>query len=134
MSGAYATGITPVGDPDVTAAGRRSPVARAQRALRKLRRFNPGLLCMTMGEEGAAALEGDRFHAVPAPPVKAVDTTGAGDVFRAGVIYGVLQGWDVPALLRFANAAAAISCTRPGAIASVPSLHDINKLLSNTSH
>jgi len=105
-----------------------------ERALRKLRRFNPGLLCMTLGEGGAAALEGDRFHAAPAVPVKAVDTTGAGDVFRAGMIYGLLQGWEVPALLRFANAAAAVSCTRPGAIASVPTLNEVNDLLTNTSH
>jgi sugar/nucleoside kinase (ribokinase family) len=106
--------------------GERDP----ERALRKLRRLNPGLLCMTLGEEGAAALEGDVFHAIPAERVTAVDTTGAGDVFRAGMIYGLLRGWDVPALLRFANAAAAISCTREGAIASVPSLADVEKLMS----
>ena len=107
--------------------------ADPERALRKLRRLNPGLLCMTLGAEGVAALEGDRFHAIPAVPVKAVDTTGAGDVFRAGMIYGLLQGWDVPALLRFATAAAAISCTRPGAIASVPSLADVERLMAQDS-
>jgi sulfofructose kinase len=106
--------------------GERDP----ERALRKLRRLNPGLLCMTLGEEGAAALDGDRFHAIPAERVTAVDTTGAGDVFRAGMIYGLLQGWGVPALLRFANAAAALSCTREGAIASVPSLADVERLMS----
>src|SRR5438045_2353923 len=78
----------------------------------------------------AAPLEGDRFHLAPAMPVKAVDTTGAGDVFRAGVIYGLLQGWAVPALLRFANAAAALSCTREGAIASVPTLAEIKTFLA----
>jgi sulfofructose kinase len=105
--------------------GERDP----ERALRKLRQLNPGLLCMTLGGDGAAALEGDRFHMIPAVRVPAVDTTGAGDVFRAGVIYGLLQGWEVPALLRFANAAAALSCTKPGAIASVPTLTEIQKFL-----
>jgi sugar/nucleoside kinase (ribokinase family) len=85
---------------------------------------------MTLGPLGAAALDGDRFHLAPARQVAAVDTTGAGDVFRAGVIYGVLRGWDVPAQLRFANAAAAFSCTREGAIASVPSLADVEAFLS----
>ena len=99
--------------------------ADPERALEKVRRLNPGLLCMTLGEDGAAALEGDVFHAIPAVPVKVVDTTGAGDVFRAGMIYGMLQGWNVPALLRFATAAAAVSCTRHGAIASVPSLAEV---------
>jgi sugar/nucleoside kinase (ribokinase family) len=103
--------------------------ADPERALRKIRRLNPGLLCMTLGERGAAALDGDRFYTAPAPQVIPVDTTGAGDVFRAGLIYGWLQGWPVPALLRFANAAAAISCTREGAIASVPSLADIDASL-----
>jgi sugar/nucleoside kinase (ribokinase family) len=104
-----------------------------ERALRKLRRLNPGPLCMTLGDLGAAALDGDRFHLAPAEPVQAVDTTGAGDVFRAGMIYGVLQGWEMPARLRFANAAAALSCTREGAIASVPSLADVERLMAQGS-
>lgn len=96
-----------------------------ERALRALRTRHTGLLCVTLGERGAAALDGDRFHHVPAAPIDAVDTTGAGDVFRAGMIYGLLQQWDSRDVLRFANAAAGISCTRPGAMASVPSLEDI---------
>jgi sugar/nucleoside kinase (ribokinase family) len=66
---------------------------------------------------------------VPAPQVTPVDTTGAGDVFRAGIIYGVLQHWPVERMLRFANAAAALSCTRPGAIAGVPTLAEVSALL-----
>ena len=50
----------------------------------------------------------------------AVDTTGAGDVFRAAFIYGLLKGLPPRDMLRFANAAAAVSCTRAGAMASVP--------------
>jgi sugar/nucleoside kinase (ribokinase family) len=100
-----------------------------ERALRKLRRLNAGVLCMTMGERGAAALEDDRFHVSPAFRVNVTDTTGAGDVFRAGFIYGVLQRWDVPSVLRFANAAAAVSCTRLGAIPSVPRLGEVRSLL-----
>jgi sugar/nucleoside kinase (ribokinase family) len=57
--------------------------------------------------------------------VKVVDATGAGDVFRAGFIYGLLQRWPVPEILRFANATAAISCTRLGAIPSVPALGEV---------
>jgi sulfofructose kinase len=108
--------------------------ADPERALRKLRPLNPGLLCMTLGENGAAALDGDTFHLAPAETVTPIDTTGAGDVFRAGFIYGVLQRWGVTELLRFANAAAAVSCTREGAIASVPTLDDINHLHRNSQH
>ncbi len=103
--------------------------ADPERALRKLRRLNSGLLCMTLGDRGAVALEEDRFHVAPAFPVQVADSTGAGDVFRAGFIYAVLQGWAVPDVLRFANAAAAISCTRPGAIPSVPTLPEVERLL-----
>jgi sulfofructose kinase len=102
--------------------------ADPEQALRKLRRLNPGLLCMTLGATGAAVLDGDRFFLSPGFAVNVVDTTGAGDVFRAGFIYGLLQGWPVPELLRFANAAAALSCTKLGAIASVPALDDVTKL------
>jgi sugar/nucleoside kinase (ribokinase family) len=101
--------------------GERDP----ERALRKLRRLNEGTLVMTLAEEGAVALEGDAFYTAPAYTVKVVDATGAGDVFRAGFIYGLLQQWPVPEILRFANATAAISCTRLGAIPSVPALDEV---------
>lgn len=99
-------------------------------ALRTLRRRHAGLLCVTLGPRGAVMLAGDRFIAQPAFPIDAVDTTGAGDVFRAGFIYALLRGDQPPQILRFACAAAAVSCTRRGAINSVPSLADVNALLA----
>jgi sugar/nucleoside kinase (ribokinase family) len=92
----------------------------SERSLRKLRRMNPGLICVTLGAIGAAALDGDRFYMSPAAPVKVRDATGAGDVFRGGYIYALLQGCATPDILRIANAAAAVSCTRLGALAGVP--------------
>jgi len=100
-----------------------------ERALRKLRRLNPGLLCMTRAEEGSVALDGDRFYTSPAFPIRLTDNTGAGDIFRAGYVYGLLKKWSVPEILRFANAAAAISCTRLGAIPSVPALEEVTEFL-----
>jgi sugar/nucleoside kinase (ribokinase family) len=107
-------------------------VSDPERALRKLRRLNPNTLCMTLGHNGAVALEGDRFHIAPAVQVTVVDNTGAGDVFRAGFIYGLLQGWGLAEILCFANAAAAVSCTRLGAIPSVPTLAEVHDLLVPT--
>ena len=66
--------------------------ADLERALRKLRAWNPGLLTVTVGERGAVALYGDRFVHVNGFPVQAVDTTGSGDVFRGAFIAGLLQG------------------------------------------
>lgn len=103
-------------------------VSDPERALRKLRRLNPGVLCVTLGERGAAALDGDTFHLVRAFSVDVTDNTGAGDMFRAGFIYGVLKGLSVPEILRFANAAAAASCRRLGAIPSVPTLDEVRQI------
>lgn len=98
-------------------------------ALRGMRATHPGPICVTLGEKGSAALDGDRFVHVPAVSVRAVDTTGAGDVFRAGLICGIVRGWPVEQMLRFGNAAAALSCTRRGAMSSVPDLPAVEALL-----
>lgn len=100
-----------------------------ERGLRQLRRSHAGILCVTLGPAGATMLAGDELVHEPGFDVAAVDTTGAGDVFRAGFIRALLNGAPPHAMLRFANAAAAISCTRQGAIDSVPSLEQIENLL-----
>ncbi|MBI4478333.1 MAG: hypothetical protein HY654_14255, partial [Acidobacteria bacterium] len=99
-------------------------------ALRALRPIHSGILCVTLGARGAMALEGDRLFHLPAFAVRAVDTTGAGDVFRGSFIHGYLNGWPLETTLRFANAAAAVSCTRLGAMSSVPSLDEAEWLLA----
>jgi sugar/nucleoside kinase (ribokinase family) len=101
--------------------------ADPERALRKMRRTHPGLLCITLGAHGAIALDEDTIVREPGINVMPVDTTGAGDIFRAGFIYGLRQGWRSARLLRFANAAAAESVTRPGAIGGVPDLAGVRE-------
>ena len=101
-----------------------------ERALRALRRRHDGMLCVTLGTRGAMLLDGDHLYHEPAFRVTVLDTTGAGDVFRGGFIAALLRG-DAPGdILRFANAAAAISCTRQGAINGVPSLEETEALVS----
>jgi sulfofructose kinase len=100
-----------------------------QGSLRAMRAHHPGVLCVTRGERGAAALDRDDYVEVQAFSVRAVDTTGAGDVFRAGFIYGLVHSWPLEEILRFANAAAAASCTRAGAIDGVPPLEDVWALI-----
>jgi sulfofructose kinase len=100
-----------------------------ERALRKIRARHAGLLCVTLGPHGAMLLDGDRLLHAPAFAVDAVDTTGAGDVFRGAFIYAFLQDRDPADILRVANAAAAVSCTRLGAINGVPTLEEANHLI-----
>lgn len=105
---------------------------RGLRSVRRLRlRVTPDdttgfqTVCVTLGARGAMLLDGDRLHRVDGHQVDVVDTTGAGDVFRGAFIVALLRG-DGPAdILRFANAAAAISCTRVGAMEGVPTLEEM---------
>jgi sugar/nucleoside kinase (ribokinase family) len=57
-----------------------------------------------------------------------VDTTSAGDLFHAGCLYALLQGWDAAPALRFASAAAALACSTFGGRPSVPALQRILEL------
>jgi sugar/nucleoside kinase (ribokinase family) len=104
-----------------------------ERGLRKIRAQRGGscdMLCVTLGARGAMLLAGDRLHHAPGLPVEVIDTTGAGDVFRGAFIAALLRG-DSPAdILRFANAAAALSCTRLGAIDGIPAMEEVLAWLS----
>lgn len=107
--------------------------ADPERALRTLRRSHESMLCVTLGARGAMLLDGNQLYRVPAPVVKAVDATGAGDVFRGALICALLRGDSPVDMLRFANTAAALSCTREGAIDSVPGLKEVEGLLARGS-
>ncbi len=73
--------------------------------------FTSGDRAIRYGREGEATSTFDPFHVEP------VDTTGAGDSFRAGVVYGFLQGWDDDRIIEFSAAVAALVCTRfPGVL------------------
>ena len=103
-------------------------------ALRKLRKTLDNVLVVTMGDQGASALDGDTFFHEPAFKVHAVDTTGAGDVFRGGFIYALVNGQPIAEALRTANAAAAVSCTRLGALNGVPTLAEVRDLMAANVH
>jgi sulfofructose kinase len=98
-------------------------------ALRQLRRSSGALLCATLGNRGAIALDGNTIVREPAFQVRAVDTTGAGDVFRGGFIDALLRDLPIDQVLRTANAAAAVSCTRLGALNGVPSREEVEAMM-----
>jgi sugar/nucleoside kinase (ribokinase family) len=99
-------------------------------ALRTLHDRYGNIVVVTMGEHGAMAYDGSRIHREPAFPVHAIDTTGAGDVFRGGFIYALVRRKPIDEALRIANAAAAVSCTRLGALNGVPTLDEVHELMA----
>ena len=102
-----------------------------EQALRKMqRRYSSRLAAATLGEEGVLAFDGKRIQHTPAFRVPVIDTTGAGDIFHAGFIYGLLQDWSLDRQLEFACAAAALNCTAVGARGGIHSLDDIASLIT----
>lgn len=102
-------------------------------ALRKMKScYGCAVTAATLGRDGVLAWDGKRFHLRPAYRVDVVDTTGAGDIFHAGFIYGLLQGWPLARQLDFACAAAALNCTRTGARGGIGPVEEVEKLMAAT--
>ena len=91
------------------------------------------LVCVTLGKEGSLALVNGTELRVPAFPIDVVDTTGAGDLFRAGLIARWLAMPIQPEaedLLRYASAVAALNCRGLGAQTAAPSAAEVQALLA----
>ena len=106
------------------------PGAAYKTTLRTLRKLGPEQVVITLGSKGSIGLNDKGIFRQAAFPVNAVDTTGAGDVYHGGYIYGLLQGWEMSKCMRFASAAAALKCMKTGAQTGIPDLKAINKFMS----
>ena len=88
------------------------------------------VLTVTLGEQGSVTVSDKGFLRVPAFGVESVDTTGAGDVFHGGFIYGLLKKWELKDIIVFASAVAAMKCTKVGGRAGIPSLSEVKAFLN----
>jgi sulfofructose kinase len=105
-----------------------------EKALRRMqRRYRCLLTAATLGPDGVLAWDGKQFHHTPAYRVPVVDTTGAGDIFHAGFIYGLLQNWPLERQLDFACAAAALNCMASGARGGIQTVEEIESLMTTGS-
>jgi ribokinase len=86
------------------------------------------LVVVKLGADGALAAAGTDLTRVPAPPVDAVDTTGAGDSFDAGFLAARLRGEDLGDALALACACGALSTLRAGGTAAQPTLAEARAL------
>lgn len=109
-----------------------TPEGAAQAASVLVHRFNPGIVVVKMGAQGALAHAGvgtgDPLH-VPAFPVDAVDTTAAGDAFTAALTLRLAEGASLGESLQFANAAGALATTRLGAQVAMPTRTAVDRFL-----
>jgi len=105
-----------------------------EKALKKMhRRYGAVLAAATLGEEGVLAWDGKGFYHAAAYCVPVADTTGAGDIFHAGFIYGMLQEWPLERQLDFACAAAALNCMAVGARGGIQPIDAIETLMATGS-
>lgn len=102
----------------------------ARSAIRRLARYCRGTIVITEGTKGSVGCEDGSFTRQAAFKVNAVDTTGAGDAFHAGYIYGLLHGLDLAERLHFGAAVAACKCTRPGGRAGLPRRAEVKRFLN----
>ncbi|MCY3832766.1 MAG: ribokinase [Chloroflexi bacterium] len=88
---------------------------------------------VTLGAQGARIVKPAETAVVPTFAVDVVDTTGAGDTFNAALAVGLAEGMALPDAVRFANAAAALCVTKPGAADSAPYRADVDALLRSAT-
>ena len=114
-------GLTALAGTDDVAAG-----------LRAVRRMTEAWLACTSGGDGVHWLDGDTLRHLPAFPVEAVDTLGAGDVFHGAFTLALAEAMPEAEAVRFASAAAAIKCTRFGGGAVSPTRAELAAFLGET--
>ena len=86
-------------------------------------------VALKLGPEGAIGSDGARRELIPGYRVKAVDATGAGDCFAGSLLARLAAGDDFWQAMRYANAAAALTCTGFGAVAPLPRPPEVLALL-----
>ena len=101
-----------------------------QTALLKLSALAPNVI-ITLGERGLIWQRGNETGQLTAPPITAIDTTGAGDAFHGAFAAAVAANMGWPEVLRYASAAGALCCTKMGARPGLPYEQELNALLAS---
>jgi 5-dehydro-2-deoxygluconokinase len=111
-----------------TAVGERKPLDAAQ----ALHEFGVGLAIVKQGPGGVLAHDRAAAVEVPPVPVTVVNGIGAGDAFGGALCHGLLAGWDLERIMRFANAAGAIVASRLACSDAMPTAAEVDELLGGT--
>ncbi len=95
-----------------------------EKACLELQRHSPGIVGVTLGSRGYLVLNHKEWIKGEAYQVNAIDTTGCGDLFHAGITLGILKGWDLRKTLDFSAWAAASVSTKLGGRDGIPEIHE----------
>jgi 5-dehydro-2-deoxygluconokinase len=109
-----------------TAVGEREPLAAAQ----ALHGFGVKLAVVKQGPKGVLADDGTIATEVAPVPVDVMNGLGAGDAFGGALCHGLLAGWDIERVMRFANAAGAIVASRLACSDAMPTAAEVDELLA----
>jgi len=109
-----------------TAVGEREPLAAAQ----ALHDFGVNLAVVKQGPKGVLAHDRKTATEVPPVPVNVLNGLGAGDAFGGALCHGLLAGWDIERVMRFANAAGAIVASRLACSDAMPTAAEVTELLA----
>ncbi len=109
-----------------TAVGEREPLAAA----RALHDFGVSLAVVKQGPKGVLAHDRTVAVEVPPVPVNVLNGLGAGDAFGGALCHGLLAGWDIERVMRFANAAGAIVASRLACSDAMPTAAEVTGLLA----
>lgn len=97
----------------------------------KMRELFPhAKIVLTLGKDGAKYAEGDQTYYQPIFKVEAVDTTAAGDTFTGYFLAGIIEGMEIPEILKMSAKASSIAVTRPGAVPSIPYREEVVRALT----
>jgi 5-dehydro-2-deoxygluconokinase len=110
-----------------TAVATRDPLGAA----RRLHDFGVGLAVVKQGPKGVLADDTTSSAEVPPVPVTVVNGLGAGDAFGGALCHGLLAGWDIERVMRFANAAGAIVAGRLACSDAMPTAQEVEALLND---
>jgi fructokinase len=106
--------------------------------VKQLKQYDIPLIAVTLGAEGSYLFTKEGSQHVPAMKVKAVDTTGAGDAFVSGMLYGIHQYEgdfstlalaDAVKMAKFASVSGALAASTKGAMTALPTLEEVEKYL-----
>lgn len=103
--------------------------SNVERACRELREFGAHIAGITIGAEGSYLADDSEMVYIPAFEVDVVDTTGAGDLYHGGLLFGILHDWSLKAAGQFASVVAAIGCQHFGARSYLPDIETIKDFL-----